>query len=968
MSTEKKQEQEKVELPTTPILTPKNCTTFNEDVVEIKSSDSSSPSIGLVTRCWADEQNPEQILEAQKLGIDFKPLLPGFLECLFPDGTRKQVLEKDIKILDRGFLRGDLVRPARKEKNTPPPSKLKPQAGIILELYSQVQLQRVLANEGKEEEELKEKWFDTEEFVANARLNRGDHVIFKDWVGLIEEVFEMAVLETENGDFRRVCDVGTNLSVGPANESIQQMLMERTGGFLSNFLGTSQRVKTILDIKQLSIAVNWLCRNPSSTSSTEGEGEGDGDGWKRPKRYWTEDLDQLKLVRATADHLRTINDKLVPRDLTKMNLLHPPPKSLISKKPWSSMFFESLSIFSVQNSKTHLKILWQDGTISERVPSFEFEQVHVVDDLELETFPGDLGLLSLEGGASNGNGKGRCGIVQSMDSRKRTIRLKYLDNTEEEEEIVSVLEFDPHGPPQHEYGVRRGDYILIKPETPTEEEDNGGVELPEIQSLGESETRIGLMPSGEQLRLELSSFGLIYAQSLTDSFKPSKPQTLPLELSSIRWYGEVWDLLLNGNVLVRFPDGEKFEISIKRIVRLEDGMLDPHSEMMMMMNDHDHDDDDAQMEDVDGEEEEGWTTEEEEETKEEVVIETNSNSRKRKRSRRESRGWADDEEEEDQIEEKKTTNNPTETSTVQEKEITPPDESENWQRFEILEQVPLDHHYCDESTPEVASKNFISRVRKEYKVLSSSLPPNILVRGYESRLDLLRCLIIGPLGTPFQNSPFLFDLYLNPQKFPLEPPQVYFHSWSTGATRVSPNLYAEGKVCLSLLGTWSGDKTESWSSARSSILQILISIQGLIMVENPYFTEPGFEKQIGTPEGNTASQLYNERSLVLTRNFIKRGLEFPPSGLEKEINHYYYYYYSEGEPRLKGIVEQCRELLKESDQYLSASSESEEEPGQREREQSKVVTSLKILSEGGALSLRRTLKGLEELLVRGPRK
>lgn len=91
--------------------------------------------------------------------------------------------------------------------------------------------------------------------------------------------------------------------------------------------------------------------------------------------------------------------------------------------------------------------------------------------------------------------------------------------------------------------------------------------------------------------------------------------------------------------------------------------------------------------------------------------------------------------------------------------------------------------------------------------VSATSPANILVRAYENRSDLLRCLIIGPLDTPFQNAPFLFDVYLSPAKFPSDPPQVYFHSWATGA-RVSPNLYVEGKVCLSLLGTWSGDKTE----------------------------------------------------------------------------------------------------------------------------------------------------------------
>lgn len=32
---------------------------------------------------------------------------------------------------------------------------------------------------------------------------------------------------------------------------------------------------------------------------------------------------------------------------------------------------------------------------------------------------------------------------------------------------------------------------------------------------------------------------------------------------------------------------------------------------------------------------------------------------------------------------------------------------------------------------------------------------------------------------------------------------------------------------------------QNWSGARSSILQVFVSIQALIMVENPYFTEVG---------------------------------------------------------------------------------------------------------------------------------
>lgn len=38
--------------------------------------------------------------------------------------------------------------------------------------------------------------------------------------------------------------------------------------------------------------------------------------------------------------------------------------------------------------------------------------------------------------------------------------------------------------------------------------------------------------------------------------------------------------------------------------------------------------------------------------------------------------------------------------------------------------------------------------------------------------------------------------------------------------RFNPNLYNCGKVCLSLLGTWSGGQGEGWDAHSSSALQV----------------------------------------------------------------------------------------------------------------------------------------------------
>lgn len=96
-----------------------------------------------------------------------------------------------------------------------------------------------------------------------------------------------------------------------------------------------------------------------------------------------------------------------------------------------------------------------------------------------------------------------------------------------------------------------------------------------------------------------------------------------------------------------------------------------------------------------------------------------------------------------------------------------------------------------------------------------------------------------------------------------------------GQISFNPNLYSSGKVCLSLLGTWKGNAGENWDSRTSKMLQVLVSIQSLILVPEPYFNEPGFEREIGTPEGEQRSRAFSqpirEHTLRLAINQALRG-------------------------------------------------------------------------------------------------
>jgi hypothetical protein len=96
-----------------------------------------------------------------------------------------------------------------------------------------------------------------------------------------------------------------------------------------------------------------------------------------------------------------------------------------------------------------------------------------------------------------------------------------------------------------------------------------------------------------------------------------------------------------------------------------------------------------------------------------------------------------------------------------------------------------------------------------------------------------------------------------PANYPKTCPKVLFKTTGNGSVRFNPNLYACGKVCLSLLGTWAGRPEEVWNE-NSTMLQLFVSIQSLILIDHPYFNEPGYQSSYGTTYGMASSAKYNE--------------------------------------------------------------------------------------------------------------
>lgn len=133
------------------------------------------------------------------------------------------------------------------------------------------------------------------------------------------------------------------------------------------------------------------------------------------------------------------------------------------------------------------------------------------------------------------------------------------------------------------------------------------------------------------------------------------------------------------------------------------------------------------------------------------------------------------------------------------------------------------------------NKIYIKRIISDISEISSDYDPKIHIWYDENNITKIRALIIGPENTPYEDGFFFFTIDI-PESYPFNHPSAKFETINK-EIRFNPNLYEEGKVCLSIIGTWSGPK---WSSVQT-LKSLLLSIQSLLD-ETPINNEPSYEQ------------------------------------------------------------------------------------------------------------------------------
>lgn len=157
------------------------------------------------------------------------------------------------------------------------------------------------------------------------------------------------------------------------------------------------------------------------------------------------------------------------------------------------------------------------------------------------------------------------------------------------------------------------------------------------------------------------------------------------------------------------------------------------------------------------------------------------------------------------------------------------------------------------------------RIAREITLLEKSTDKNKTFSYFvndDMTIDI--CIYIPNDNNVFRSNMLFFKVSF-PKDFPLSPPKVNFVN--KNKTRFHPNLYVEGKVCLTILNTWHSSDGNKWSP----IINLETIIQSIISIvdENPLSQEPGYySKDIKSKECQNYAIAAKFASLDNTLNYI----------------------------------------------------------------------------------------------------
>lgn len=163
-------------------------------------------------------------------------------------------------------------------------------------------------------------------------------------------------------------------------------------------------------------------------------------------------------------------------------------------------------------------------------------------------------------------------------------------------------------------------------------------------------------------------------------------------------------------------------------------------------------------------------------------------------------------------------------------------------------------------------KDNIKRLQKDIiDIIKNPLTDNGIYYSHDDT-NMLKgyAVVFGPDDSIYRYGAYIFEFKF-PTNYPYSPPKLNYMT-NDGLTRFHPNLYRNGKVCISILNTWKGEQWTSCQSIRSILLMLVT-----LLHNKPLLNEPGIKETHSSFKPYNKIITYKNLEIAILRNVTKKN-------------------------------------------------------------------------------------------------
>jgi len=160
----------------------------------------------------------------------------------------------------------------------------------------------------------------------------------------------------------------------------------------------------------------------------------------------------------------------------------------------------------------------------------------------------------------------------------------------------------------------------------------------------------------------------------------------------------------------------------------------------------------------------------------------------------------------------------------------------------------------------------IRRIGRDVKNVLNDPHENIVYIHSTTKVNVGYAMVVGTCDSPYFCVPMFYRIEF-PSDYPHSPPKMKFLTQSAPNgtyVRMHPNYYVNGKCCLSILNSWTGEKWTGCQTLRSLLMTVLMTL-----TEDPLTNEPGYSSHGDTHDKYCAA--VTEAGVDWISKFVSRS-------------------------------------------------------------------------------------------------